>query len=61
MGRRSDPCWDLDGPEYDNQPDPDIDLHAVRMERLWLEELKTRLIENNTQMLVDVLKGMKGD
>jgi hypothetical protein len=48
---RSDPLWDLHGPEYEPE------TQEERLERLKREEMKTRLLRNNNDMLIDVIKG----
>jgi hypothetical protein len=51
MKNRSDPLWDLYGPEYEPE------TREERLERLKREEMKTRLLRNNNDMLKDIIKG----
>jgi hypothetical protein len=49
---RSDPLWGQ-GPEYE-KPD-----HDERMERLTQMEMQTRILENNTDMLLALIERFK--
>jgi hypothetical protein len=50
---RSTPIWDNDGPEYEPEP---FDDRRKRLDRF---EMQTRILENNTQMLVDVVEAFR--